>query len=82
MVHLLDAAANPDIAKLSMRSTMLLLPRHASGQPYFVKSDLPATAAIETMRRYADENSKMIMVRAFVLYLDILQPSCDGSLIA
>ena len=52
VVHLLDAGANPDIAKLSTSITMLLLPRNASGQHYFVTSDLPATASIETMLRY------------------------------
>ena len=67
VVHLLEGAANPEIAQPNMPGDMLLLPRHASGQPYLVKSDLTATAAIETMRRYADKHSKMIMVRGFVL---------------
>ena len=71
VVHVLDGAANPDITKLPPDSPMLLLPRHSSGQPYFVTSDLPATLAIEVMRRFADQNSRMILVRVLVQCLRV-----------
>ena len=67
VVHMTGTTANPDITKLSADSTMLLLPRNPSGQPYLVTSDLPATAAMETMRRFAHAKSTMILVRACML---------------
>ena len=71
VVDVLDTAANPDITKLNGDSHMLLLPRHASGQSYIVTSELPVTASIDVMFRFAAKNSKMILVRVLLLCVSV-----------
>ena len=71
VVYVLDTAVNPDITKLNGDSHMLLVPQHASGQSYIVTSELPATAAINVMFRFAAKNSKMILVRVLLLCVSV-----------
>jgi len=71
VLHVLETAVNPVITELSGKSGMLLVPRHASGQWYLVKSELPATAAIDVMFRYAALDSKMILVSVMMLCMRV-----------
>jgi len=62
VVHVLTTAVNPVIDKLDPASRMLLVPRHHSGQWYFVKSGLTGPAAIDVMFRYAAVGTNQILV--------------------
>jgi len=67
VVHVLTSAVNPVIEKLDPASRMLLVPRHHSGQWFFVKSGLTGPAAIDVMFRYAAVSTNQILVNGLVV---------------
>jgi len=67
VVHVLTSALNPVIEKLDPASRMLLVPRHRSGNWFFVNSGLTGPAAIDVMLRHGAIGSTSILVSTCVM---------------